>query len=47
MESRLLLGSLETIIIMIVSLLMLEKWKVHPAIVIGLALVYGGLTGLI
>ena len=47
MESRLLLGSLQTIIIMIVSLLMLEKWKVHPAIVIGLALVYGGLTGLI
>ncbi|MFJ8236456.1 chromate transporter [Ureibacillus sp. NPDC094379] len=47
MESRHLLGSLQTIIIIIVSFLMLEKWKVHPAIVIGLALVYGGLSGLI
>nr|WP_106782539.1 chromate transporter [Lysinibacillus timonensis] len=46
LESRLLLGSLQTIIIMVLAFLLLEKWKVHPVFVIGLALIYGGLTGI-
>ncbi|HWL24578.1 MAG TPA: chromate transporter [Ureibacillus sp.] len=46
-ESRGLLGDLQTIFIMGIAFLMLEKWKIHPAVVIGLALVYGGITGYI
>ncbi|MBS4201287.1 chromate transporter [Bacillus sp. FJAT-49732] len=34
-------GYVQTIIIAVVSLLLLEKWKVHPAYVIAGALVYG------
>ncbi|MFC4713585.1 chromate transporter [Planococcus dechangensis] len=40
------LGGVQTAILMIVSYLMLEKWKLHPALVIGLALLYGALTGI-
>ena len=36
-------GYVQTIIISIASLLLLEKWKVHPAYVIGGALVYGAI----
>ncbi|MTD31120.1 chromate transporter [Planomicrobium sp. YIM 101495] len=46
LESQASLGSIETIILMVVSFLMLEKWKLHPALVIGLALLYGAITGL-
>ncbi|RLQ96773.1 chromate transporter [Falsibacillus albus] len=34
-------GWLQTIIIGAISFLLMEKWKVHPAYVIGAALVYG------
>ncbi len=36
-------GYIQTILIGTVSLLLLEKWKVHPAFVIGGALIYGAL----
>lgn len=36
-------GLLQTIILIVVSYLLLEKWKVHPAYVIVGALVYGAL----
>ncbi|MGD6794003.1 chromate transporter [Metabacillus indicus] len=35
-------GIWHTVILFIISLLLLEKWKVHPAYVIAGALVYGG-----
>lgn len=44
-ESQSALGSIQTIGLMAISYLMLEKWKIHPAIVIGLALIYGAVTG--
>ncbi len=37
-------GLLQTIILIVVSYLLLEKWKVHPAYVIVGALVYGALV---
>ena len=46
LESRASLGSIETVILMVASFLMLEKWKLHPALVIGLALLYGAITGI-
>ncbi|WP_336885148.1 chromate transporter [Caldalkalibacillus salinus] len=36
-------GVVQTLLIIVVSLLLLEKWKVHPAFVILASLVYGGL----
>ncbi len=36
-------GAAQTILLIIASYLLLEKWKVHPAYVIGGALVYGAL----
>ncbi|MFX3672895.1 MAG: chromate transporter [Paenisporosarcina sp.] len=39
------IGSGYTLLIMAVSFLLLEKLKVHPAIVIALALIFGALTG--
>lgn len=46
LESKSSLGSMQTSGLMIISYLMLEKWKIHPAIVIGLALIYGAFTGI-
>lgn len=46
LESQASLGSIETVILMVASFLMLEKWKLHPALVIGLALLYGAITGI-
>ncbi|MDN5709169.1 MAG: chromate transporter [Planococcus sp. (in: firmicutes)] len=40
------LGGIQTAILMVASYLMLEKWKLHPALVIGLALLYGAVTGI-
>ncbi|SFE61692.1 chromate transporter [Alteribacillus iranensis] len=34
-------GWVQTVILMIVSFFMLEKWSIHPALVIGLSIVYG------
>ncbi|QFT90907.1 putative chromate transport protein [Bacillus sp. THAF10] len=34
-------GTIQTVILIVASYLLLEKWKVHPAYVIGGALVYG------
>lgn len=45
-ESQSSLGNIQTIAIMAISYLMLERLKVHPAAVIGLALVYGAVTGI-
>lgn len=45
-ESQSSLGNIQTVAIMAASYLMLERLKVHPAAVIGLALVYGALTGI-
>lgn len=45
-ESQSSLGSIQTVGIMAISYLMLERLKVHPAAVIGLALIYGALTGI-
>lgn len=36
-------GVTQTIIISVLSLLFLERWKIHPAYVIGGALVYGAI----
>lgn len=46
LESQSSLGSIQTIVIITISYLLLERLKVHPAAVIGLALIYGALTGL-
>lgn len=45
-ESQSALGNIQTVAIMAISYLMLERLKVHPAAVIALALVYGALTGI-
>lgn len=45
-ESQSSIGSIQTIGIMAISYLMLERMKVHPAAVIALALAYGALTGI-
>ncbi|MFD1032493.1 chromate transporter [Metaplanococcus flavidus] len=45
-ESQTSLGSIQTIAIMALSYLMLERLKVHPAAVIALALIYGAVTGI-
>ncbi|RDI40100.1 chromate transporter [Falsibacillus pallidus] len=37
------IGWLQTLAIVVVSFLLLQKWKVHPAYVIGAALVYGAI----
>lgn len=36
-------GTLQTVFLIIASYLLLEKWKVHPAYVIGGALIYGAI----
>jgi chromate transporter len=38
------LGIWQTLFIGVASFLLMEKWKVHPAYVIGAALIYGGLV---
>ncbi|WP_422124373.1 chromate transporter [Planococcus sp. X10-3] len=45
-ESQTSLGNIQTVVIMALSYLMLERLKVHPAAVIALALLYGALTGI-
>ncbi len=47
MTSEAQLGGIETAILMVASFLMLEKWKLNPALVIVLALLYGAITGMI
>lgn len=46
LESQSSLGTIQTVAIMAISYLLLERLKVHPAVVIALALVYGALTGI-
>jgi chromate transporter len=36
-------GTIQTVLLIIASYLLLEKWKVHPAYVIGGALIYGAI----
>lgn len=38
------IGYVQSIVIGVIALLMMTKWKVHPAIVIILAFIYGGLV---
>lgn len=45
-ESQSSLGNVQTIAIIAISYFMLERFKVHPAVVIALALVYGAVTGI-
>ncbi|MFC3212277.1 MULTISPECIES: chromate transporter [Planomicrobium] len=45
-ESQSALGNIQTVAIMAISYLMLERMKVHPAAVIALALAYGAVTGI-
>lgn len=45
-ESQSTLGNIQTIVIITISYLLLERLKVHPAVVIALALVYGAATGI-
>jgi chromate transporter len=40
------IGIVYTVIVMVVSFVLLEKVKLHPAFVIALALVFGAITGL-
>ena len=42
-DSFMLIGSTQTLLIAAISLLLLEKWKVHPVYVISGAIVYGAL----
>ncbi|CAG9620164.1 chromate transporter [Sutcliffiella rhizosphaerae] len=42
-ESYEMSGTFQTTFLIIASYLLLEKWKVHPALVIGGALIYGAL----
>lgn len=44
-ESQSALGNIQTIAIMAISYLLLERLKVHPAAVIALALIYGAVSG--
>lgn len=45
-ESQSSLGIVQTIAIMAISYLLLERLKVHPAAVIASALIYGAITGI-